>query len=94
MNVVWLRRANRSLEKISDYIALDNPQAAYAMVVRLREAAAALGHSPGMGRPGRVAGTRELVVPGTLYLIPYRVKGDTVQILHVLHGARKWPKEF
>ena len=47
-----------------------------------------------MGRPGRVPGTRELVVPGTRYLVPYRVTGDTLQILRVYHGARNWPEGF
>ncbi|MDQ7827232.1 MAG: type II toxin-antitoxin system RelE/ParE family toxin [Candidatus Eremiobacteraeota bacterium] len=47
-----------------------------------------------MGRPGRVPGTRELVVPGTKYIVAYRVRHRSLQILRVLHGARKWPEEF
>ncbi|HET6521471.1 MAG TPA: type II toxin-antitoxin system RelE/ParE family toxin, partial [Geminicoccaceae bacterium] len=53
-----------------------------------------LAQHPESGRPGRVPGTRELVVSGTPYIVPYRVQGNTVQILRVLHGARKWPTRF
>jgi len=48
---------------------------------------------PALGRPGRVPGTRELVVHEN-YLVPYRKKGDTVQIIRVQHVARLWPKQF
>ena len=47
-----------------------------------------------LGRPGRVEGTRELVVPDTPYLVPYRGRGHAVEILRVFHGARKWPKKL
>jgi toxin ParE1/3/4 len=47
-----------------------------------------------MGRPGRVKGTRELVIVGTPYIVAYRIKGDAVQVLRVLHGAQKWPQGF
>jgi toxin ParE1/3/4 len=49
---------------------------------------------PDIGRPGRVRGARELVVVGTPYVIPYRVKGEEVQILRVYHAARRWPKRL
>jgi toxin ParE1/3/4 len=44
-----------------------------------------------MGRPGRVPGTRELVIPNTPFIVPYRVVGNTIQVLRILHGARPWP---
>jgi toxin ParE1/3/4 len=94
MKVMWLRRAERSLEGLADFIARDNPRAAFEMVMRLREAAAALARAPEMGRPGRVKGTRELVVPGTPYILPYRVTRDSIHILHVLRGARRWPRNL
>lgn len=46
---------------------------------------------PYLGRPDRIPGTRELVITGTSYLVPYRMKGDHVHILAVLHGRQKWP---
>ena len=53
-----------------------------------------LAEQPHQGRAGRVPGTRELVITDTPYIIPYRVVEDTVQILRVLHGKRKWPAGF
>lgn len=94
MQVRWLRRALENLEAEADFIARDNPDAASRMVTLITEAVSHLGSHPAMGRAGRVPGTRELVVSGTLYLIPYRVRGQTVQILRVFHGARRWPSSF
>ncbi len=81
----------RRLEDIRERIAGDNPAAAIRMIERIRAAVMRLAASPGLGRPGRVAGTRELVIPGTPYIVPYRVKGDVVQIITILHGAQRWP---
>jgi len=53
-----------------------------------------LADQPGIGRPGRVPDTREWVMPHTPYIIAYRVEDETVVILRVLHGARKWPERF
>src|SRR3984893_10319060 len=50
--------------------------------------------NPEMGRPGRVPGTRELVIPKTPFIVLYRLVGNTVQILRVFHGARRWPRHF
>jgi toxin ParE1/3/4 len=50
--------------------------------------------NPHMGRPGRVPGTRELVIRRTRYIVPYRVHGETLQILRVYHSARRWPDSF
>ena len=80
------------LEDIADYISQDNPEAARRMVSRLWTAVKSLAQQPKMGRPGRVYGTRELVVSDTPFVVPYRVVGSEVQILSVLHGARDWPK--
>lgn len=81
----------RRLEDIRDRIASENPQAARRVVSRIRATVERLSVTPGIGRPGRVAGTRELVIVGTPYIVPYRVENDAVQIITVLHGAQKWP---
>ena len=78
----------------AEFIARDNPKAASRVVKRIWDAAQVLADQPHAGRAGRVHGTRELVVTGTPYIIPYRVVENTVQILRVLHGKRKWPKDF
>jgi toxin ParE1/3/4 len=61
------------------------------VIRRIRGAVEQLAAMPGIGRPGRVPGTRELVVTGTPYIVPYRVRDDAVQIITVLHAAQKWP---
>lgn len=94
MQVKWLRLALADLEEAAGYIAQSDPDAAKRIVARIWQATQILAEQPGIGRPGRVRGTRELLVSGTPYIVPYRVVGDAVQILRVLHTSRKWPKEF
>lgn len=63
-------------------------------VLHMQDSAAMLANHPDMGRPGRITGTRELVVTRFSYIIPYRVRGNSVEILRVFHTARKWPKQM
>ena len=91
MKVEWSHPAQRDLIAIAEYVAADSPNAALAVVDRIDSLVAALADHPRRGRPGRVAGTRELVVPNLPYIIAYRLDDDRVQILRVLHAARKWP---
>jgi toxin ParE1/3/4 len=94
VRVRWLRAALANLEAEADYIAEDNPAAADRLVQRIFRATDLLAKNPAMGRPGRVPGTRELVIADTSYIIPYRVRANAVEILRVFHGARKWAKRF
>lgn len=89
MQVRWLRTARRNLREEAEYIAAENPAAATLVMKRVRAAVALLAENPALGRPGRVTGTRELVVPKTRYLIPYRVRQERVEILRVFHTSRK-----
>ncbi|MGK2913002.1 MAG: type II toxin-antitoxin system RelE/ParE family toxin [Porticoccaceae bacterium] len=68
----------------------DNPAAAVALDELLSEKAARLVNHPGMGRPGRVAGTRELVAHQN-YIMIYDTADDRVRVLRVLPAAREWP---
>lgn len=94
MRIRWLRAALRNLDDEASYIALDNALAAQTVVQRVLDAVAQLATQPGMGRPGRVAGTRELVVLKTRYIVPYHVVGDTVVILRVFHTSRRVPTRW
>jgi toxin ParE1/3/4 len=78
-------------EQIFDYIALDSPSAALAVDGALSKQLSLLEEFPDMGRSGRVAGTRELVVQGTPFIVAYQVRKDSVRILRILHGAQLWP---
>jgi len=90
----YSRRYFWRLEDIRERIAADNPAAAARMVERIRSAVERLVASPAVGRLGRVADTRELIISGTPYIVPYRVRGDVVQIITVLHSAQRWPDRF
>ncbi len=94
MRTRWTRPALFDLEAIGDFVARDNPRAAQRLVARIVAAVATLRDHPHLGRPGRIAGTRELVVAETPYVVPYRVAEAEVQILAVFHGARRWPDKF
>ena len=94
MRVRWLRKALANLDEEGEYIARDNPAAAARVVLRILSAVELLKQNPAIGRPGRVAGTRELVVTETPYVVPYRVREDVVEVLRVFHGARRWPKRL
>ncbi len=92
MIVRWLDQAVEDLKALRTYIARDNPSAAADIAQRIRDAVKILGDYPAAGRAGRVPNTRELVVAGTAYILPYRVRAESVEILRVLHGAQEWPE--
>lgn len=94
MRVRWLRTALRNLDDEAAYIATDDPKAAQQVVRRVLDAVAALAEQPALGRPGRIPGTRELVVPKTRYIVPYRVQGQTVEVLRVFHTSRRLPQKW
>ena len=94
MTLKWTRSALRDMQHLHDYIADDNPTAARRMVARIREAASHLRRSPQMGKRGRVEDTRELVIAGTPSIVVYRLEGEQVQIVAVIHGAQRWPDTF
>ena len=91
MRLEWTFKAIGDLRHAGEYIAADNPEAAKRMAARVKEAVEYLIDHPNMGRPGRLGNTRELVVSGTPFIVIYWVRGAAVQILRVLHHARRWP---
>jgi len=94
MRLIFSARARQELMATQRRIAKDSPEAAQKLRDRLAKAIEQLTQFAGMGRPGRIAGTRELVVPGTRYVVPYRVREDTVEIIAVYHSTQKWPDTF
>jgi toxin ParE1/3/4 len=91
MKVVWSRRAIRHLVRLREHIEKDSEQNAALVAGRILKAVALLESHPEIGRPGRVVGTRELVVPSTPYIIPYRVRRERLELIAVFHGRQKWP---
>lgn len=94
MKVAWTRLALADLDNAYGYIADENPSAAIRIISRIRRALKAVSRHPAIGRPGRVAGTRELIIPGTPFIVAYRVKAKRIELLSVIHGARRWPDEI
>ncbi|MGH6905676.1 MAG: type II toxin-antitoxin system RelE/ParE family toxin [Geminicoccaceae bacterium] len=94
MRIVWRRWALADLLALQAYIARNDPRAAHRIAQRIKAAVGRLERFPEIGRPGRVQGTRELVVARTPYIVPYRVQGDEVQILRIYHAARRWPERL
>ncbi len=91
MKLYWAPGAIEDLRHLRATIAQDNPRAAAEIAAKVLAAVERLTGSPASGRPGRVPNTRELLVPGTPLVIPYTVTDRGVEIIAVLHGARRWP---
>ena len=96
MQVRWLATALRNLDGEAEYVAREDPAAARSLVERIHRAVGLLEENPALGRPGRLHETRELVVPGTRYIIPYRVRPelDRIEILRVFHTSRRLPRRW
>lgn len=94
MRIIWLDRAVDDFSEASSYPEERNPQAAREFAQCINTALVRLRTFPESGRPGRVEGTRELVVGHTHYIIPYRLQGQGIELLAVMHDAREWPEGF
>lgn len=94
MHLEWSVFAWADRKAIFDYIEVDSPRAAISVDERIRTRVQVLAQFPEMGRVGRIEGTRELVVSGTPYIAAYRILGETVRVLRVLHGAQQWPDDM
>jgi len=94
MKVRWTGDATRQLTAAHEYLAADSNTIAEEIVDRIVRSVSQLADFPESGRVGRVKNTRELVIVNTPYVIAYRIRENTVEILAVLHGRRRWPKRF
>ena len=94
MKVVWSRRAIRHLISLRQHIAKDSEASAALVASRILAVIDLLKTQPDMGRPGRVLGTRELVIVGTPYILPYRVSRQRLELIVIFHGRQKWPAKL
>lgn len=94
MRIVWSETSVRHLEEISDYLSSESVGATQIVRRRILDTVKRLGVMPRSGRNGRMAGTREAVVPRTPYIVVYQVSMTAVEILGIWHGARLWPDSF
>lgn len=94
MRLEWSAHALADRNAIFDYIEADSWQAAIAVDERIREQVETLARFPQSVRSGRIEGTRELVISRSPYIVAYRVTGNIVRVLRVLHGSRRWPDDM
>jgi toxin ParE1/3/4 len=92
MKVIWSPRAIEHLIALRAYIAKDSPQSAAQVAASVLRSVKRLTQHPHIGRVGRVAGTRELLIAGTPYVVPYRVRKGRVELIAVFHGRQCWPE--
>ena len=90
MKIVWSPRAIEHLIAVRAFIAKDSPNAAHAVAARIVASVEQLALYPNKGRPGRIPGTRELVIPDTPYILPYRVSHGHLEIIAIFHGRQRW----
>ena len=90
--VLWFPSAQQDLKLISDYIAQENANAAYATLRIIKATVGNLSIFPNIGKVGRISGTREIVTKGAPYIILYQITDKNIRILAVKHAAQKWPE--
>ena len=91
MQVKWLRNAAKNLNDATECLAEENPKVAREFFIHIIKSVNKLAYYPELGRAGRVVRTRELVIVGYPYIVPYRIKDGNVEILRVFHTSRIWP---
>lgn len=91
MKVRWTLRADVERDQQIDYVAARSPKAAAQLERRIQHSLDILEEHPFMGRPGRVRGTRELVIPRTSFLAYYRIDPDEIVVLRFFHTAQRRP---
>lgn len=92
MSIEWTELAADDLVSLIGFIGKDDRASAERIGREILAAVALLDAFPGMGRLGRVAGTREFIPCAIPYVVVYQAHGRSIQILRVLHTAQQWPR--
>ena len=92
MRIRYTPQARADLNAIFSHVSQDNPRAASHLIARIRQAIAVLSTHPSRGRSGRVSGTRELIIGGYPYIAVYRFHRNALEVLAIIHTARRWPE--
>ena len=94
VKLAWSRRTRQHLIDLRAYVELDKPEAAERLGIRIAECVDLLRLHPLAGSPGRITGTRELAIARTPYIVPYRIRPRSIDLLAVFHSRQKWPKNL
>lgn len=93
--IVWTDQATRQLDQVQEFIALSNsPEVSLNVVFQILASVEQLDRFPMLGRAGRIAGSRELIVPSTPFIVAYTLYQERVVVLAVYHGSQQWPEAF
>jgi len=93
--IEWTEQAIQQLDRAHDYIALSNSkELASRVTMKIAGSVHQLAIFPMSGRPGRIPGTRELVISNTPFVVAYAIEEDRVVVLALYHGAQQWPEEL
>jgi len=93
--IEWTEQATQHLDQAHDYITLSNSEEVAARItLYIVNSVQQLATFPMSGRPGRVPGTRELVIPNSPFVVAYSVEQERIVILAIYHGAQQWPEVF
>ncbi len=90
----FTRLALADIDSLYDFIAQDNPTAAQEVFDHIESMIDHLPVHPELGHKGRIAATRELIVPDTAYIVAYQIQPDHIDILSIIHSSRKWPDQL
>jgi plasmid stabilization system protein ParE len=94
MKIILSPLANQDLDDIESYIFKDNPTAAVDVILRILDKIQnVIVLNPSIGRKGRILGSREFVMPDLPYVIPYRVKDETLEVIRIIHTSREYPNK-
>lgn len=93
MQLTWKRSALADLAEIAEYVAADSAPAARRIVGAIRREVGLLRKNRQLGRPGRIEGTRELVIRRYPYVVMYESRAGELVILAIIHSSRLWPAE-
>ncbi len=96
MQIEWLNKALQNLDDEAAYIAKSDPKTAQLVVQRIQHSISLLSDNPNLGHSGRLPGIRELVIPKTRFIVPYRVRPrlQRIEILRIFHTSRKPPERW
>ncbi len=94
MKLRFTPNAVADIDNVYEYIAAENPVAAQSVLLRIEQLIDQLPAHPLLGRPGRVSGTHELIIPNTPFIAVYEIEEPYLNILAIIHTSRRWPERF
>jgi addiction module RelE/StbE family toxin len=95
MEIRFTKIAYDDAQHLSEYLKNESSEViARTVLTRIYDAITSLTQFPEQGRKGRIPGTRELIIAQLPFIVAYRVQGNELQILTIMHAARRWPTNF